>query len=111
MKIYLSGPVTNEPNYRRNFKVAQSILESLGYKNIVNPAELCQVVNTECTNYDQMINICLELLNDCDAVLFLPGWKDSHGCGREWGVAWERGLIMAEYEDFINLEKGVNSDD
>lgn len=100
-KIYLSGPITNEPNFRRNFKVAQEILESLGYTNIVNPAELCRVVNVEQTDYEQIMTICFDLLQQCDTILFLPGWKKSHGCGREYGLARERGLHIMEFEDFV----------
>lgn len=104
MRIYLSGPITNEPNYRRNFKTARTILENMGYTDIVNPAELCQVVNPEHMDYEQIMIVCIDLLMTCDAVLFLPGWNNSHGCGREWGIAWANDLICAEFEDFI---KGV----
>ena len=110
MKIYLSGPITNEPNYRRNFKVAQNILESMGFTDIVNPAELCQVFDTEQTDYEQIMAICMELLNECGTVLFLPGWKNSHGCGREYGFAYSNGMRIMEFEDFVK-NGGPQNDD
>ena len=109
-RIYLSGPISNDPNYRRNFRSAQEILENMGHKDIVNPAELCKVVNAESFDYEQIMNICLNLLENCDTILFLPGWKESHGCGREWGVGRANGFAMMEFEDYINMARGKKNE-
>ena len=101
MRIYLSGPITNEPNYRRNFAEAQRILESFGHDDIVNPAELCQVVNVERFGYEQIMQVCIDLLYSSDALILLPGWQHSHGCGREWGIAHALDLNIVEFEDYI----------
>ena len=101
MRIYLSGPITGQQNYRRVFREAQSILESLGHDDIVNPAELCSVVNVEKMDYEQLMNICIDLLTTCDVLILLPGWEKSHGCGREWGIAHENDMIIMEFEDYV----------
>lgn len=101
MRIYISGPITDCPNYRRNFAEAQRILESLGYDDIVNPAELCKVVNTDRMTYEEIMTICKELLRTCDVLLMLPNHERSHGCGVEEGIAEERDMIIMEFEDFV----------
>lgn len=103
MRIYLSGPITNEPNYRRNFKVAQDILAENGYLDVVNPAELCQVISkTGKDDYEMLMDVCINMLRTCDIVLFLPKWKTSHGCGREYQFALDQDLVVMDFEDFVN---------
>ena len=101
MRIYLSGPITNEPNYRRNFAAAQSILEEMGHDDIVNPAELCSVINTDKFTYKQIMTICKDLLRTSDALILLPGYEKSHGCGVEEGIAEENDLIIVEFQDYV----------
>lgn len=101
MRLYISGPITNNPNYRRDFATAQSILESMGHDDIVNPAELCQVINTEKFTYKQIMNTCKDLLRTCDALILLPGYMESHGCGIEEGIAEENDLLIVEFQDYV----------
>ena len=101
MRIYISGPITDCPNYRRNFAEAQRILESMGHDDVVNPAELCRVCNTEKMSYSEILNICKEFLRTCEVLVMLPGHDKSHGCGVEEGIAEERDLIIMEFEDFV----------
>lgn len=37
--------------------------------------------------YDEWIELCFGLLDKCDYLLLLPGWKDSKGCYCEWAYA------------------------
>ena len=104
----MSRPISNEPDFRRIFSAAQSMLESMGYDDIVNPAELCNVVPNNYP-YDSIMTICIDLLNECDAVLFLPGWKQSHGCGVEYGYALATDKITMDFEDFV-MKGGIRSD-
>ncbi len=103
MRIYISGPITNEPNYRRNFAVAQQILEEQGHKDIINPAELSKAIpSIEKMNHEEIILLCFDLLARCDAIVMLPGWRNSTGCTAEWGYALGCGtIIVAEFEDFV----------
>ena len=106
MRIYLSGPITGMTNYRRNFAEAQHILEELGHDDIVNPAELCKVMNTDRMTYSEIMVICKDLLRSCDVLLSLPGHNKSYGCGIEEGIAEERDMIIMEFEDFVNGRNG-----
>lgn len=106
MRIYLSGPITGQPNYRRVFREAATILEDKGYTDIVNPAELCAVVNVENFGYENIMTLCRDMLSQCDVVVTLPGWKNSHGCGREVGYAEAMDLLVIEFEDFVTKDRG-----
>lgn len=101
MRLYLSGPITNEPNYRRNFAEAQRILESMGEDDIINPAELCKVLNIEKYSYKDIMEVCKGLLRTADVLILLPGHEHSHGCGIEEGIAEERDMHIMEFEDFV----------
>ena len=101
MRLYLSGPLTDCPNYRRVFREAQNILEQMGHDDIVNPAELCSVINTDKFTYEQIMTICKDLLRTCDALILLPGYEKSHGCGVEEGIAEENDLIIVEFQDYV----------
>lgn len=37
--------------------------------------------------YDEGMELCFDLLDKCDYLLLLPGWKDSKGCYCEWAYA------------------------
>ena len=100
-RIYLSGPISNNPNFRRMFREAKSILEAQGYSNIVNPAELCEVIPSNYP-YDRILDLCIDMLAECDVLILLPGWRESHGCGREYGYAQATDKIIMEFEDFVN---------
>lgn len=100
-RIYLSGPISDNPNFRRMFREAKSILESQGYTDIVNPAELCEVIPNN-YDYDRIMDLCMEMLAESDVLILLPGWRKSHGCGREYGFAQANDLIIMEFEDFVN---------
>ena len=103
MRIYLSGPITDCPNYKRNFNTAQAILQELGHTDIVNPAEFERAIPAiNDMDHEEVIQICFEFLSRCDAMLMLPGWKRSTGCMAEWGYAQGQGtIIIAEFEDYV----------
>ena len=76
-------------------------MESMGHDDVVNPAELCRVCNTEKMSYSEILNICKEFLRTCEVLVMLPGHDKSHGCGVEEGIAEERDMIIMEFEDFV----------
>lgn len=42
MKVYISGAITNNPNYKKDFALAEKIAKKCGYE-VVNPASLGEV--------------------------------------------------------------------
>jgi len=73
MIIFISGPISNNPNYREHFKAAQDYLEVRGYI----------VLSPTCLNpnlsYDKLMTICRTMIDVSDAVYMLRNWTISPG--------------------------------
>lgn len=83
--IYLSGPITGVADYKANFAEVEESLRRDGLENIVNPANLDVLIpNGE---YEDYMRICLELVDMCEIVVAIPGWRESKGANREVGFA------------------------
>lgn len=84
-KVYISGPITNNPHYMEDFKAAEDELRGRGYEP-VNPCK-----NTGDT-YKELIDAGLKDLMTCDALYLLPGWQYSTGAQLELKYAQAVGL-------------------
>lgn len=101
MKIYLSGPITGVANYRENFRRAKEALTRDGYTQIINPAELCEVLPESIASWEDYLEICLDLLDKAEAVVLLPGWDMSRGVRREIRYAIAKDKLILEYETMM----------
>lgn len=81
MKIYISGRITGNDNYKNEFMYGAEIIKGL-HAEPVNPAEA-----PEGGEYKWYIDNGLDLLKKCDAILMLPGWEKSAGARLEWQYA------------------------
>ena len=84
MKVYISGPMTGQPDFNRpafNAKAAE--LRALGHE-VVNPAELPEIPGWEWADY---LKRDIPLLLGCEAIYLLEGWEDSKGAELECGIA------------------------
>lgn len=97
MILFLSGPITGVENYRDTFKLAALELKRQGYQ-VINPAELCEVMGPDMDHEDYM-KICEALLDMADGVVQLPGWRGSLGANREYGYALGRDLTIFDYDE------------
>src|ERR1035437_4684490 len=105
--IYLSGKVTKR-TYKplgktKGLKVIEKTLPrwwlwlkfmfwdlfytGMGYK-VYNPVKL---IHKSCS-YDQAMRTCLQLLEICDYICMIPGWRKSNGANIEFKKAAELGL-------------------
>lgn len=103
-RIYLSGPITGIADYHQRFDKAKVELVEAGYKNIANPAELDGVINE--AEYEEYMSLCMNLLEMCDVVVMLPGWKESLGANREYGYALAKNKLIFELEEMLEVQNG-----
>ena len=101
MKVYISGGITNNPNYVEEFKSAEELLSTMGYE-VVNPTTLDPVAKH--FDYAELMMSCLQLLRKCEAIYFLSSWTKSDGAKIEKLVAKKLGLkiIHAGYSGLTN---------
>lgn len=88
-KIYLSGPITDNPNYKEKFKRKQKELESYGHV-VFNP------VKTEGFSYKDYIDMGLCELSHCDAIYLMDGYLNSPGAMLELEYARVTGLEIID---------------
>ena len=82
MTVYISGGITDVPDFKERFKKAERHLRELGF-NVINPAGLQDNVTIgDFTHYDYM-NFCIGLLELSDCVYFLDNWEQSDGSKSE----------------------------
>ena len=94
MKIYISGAITNNPNYKEDFERAEDYLQR-EYPNdeIINPA-LVNSFLPKSTTYEEYMNMCFCMLDMCDSIYMIKGWDKSCGANREYGYALAKDMII-----------------
>lgn len=81
-KIYIAGPITNEPQFKTKFGLAQAKLEKQYEAIVMNPALLPPGLTQE-----EYMRICIPMLNICDIIYMLEGWERSVGAKIEYALA------------------------
>ena len=75
--IYISGPITGRPDYKRDFNRMENELQVKGY-TVLNPAKLPQGLTSAKAN-----GIRLAMIDAADAVVLLPKWDGSQSARLE----------------------------
>lgn len=110
MKIFISGPMTGIENYNfPKFNEVEKFLVSEGHE-VVNPVKICkkykkEVVLSDRSVFDKMVNEELETLKTCDMICFLPGWDKSKGALKEFDVAVENKLGMITIDAMMKMKE------
>lgn len=90
MKVYIAGAITDNPNYKEQFKAAEERLRAAGHA-VINPCK------NEGFTYREYINMGLCELMHCDAIYLLKGYDQSTGAVLELDYARSVGLeVMSE---------------
>ena len=103
--IYISGKITGNPNYYKDFDNAEKYLNKLISKNkipytsVINPAKVNSTLPADFAWEDYM-EVCYKLLELCDSIYMLHGWEESKGANRE--LVWAKNLGLE-----VKYERGV----
>ncbi len=89
-RIYISGPITNNPDFKMEFTRAEIRLKK-HFDSVVNPANVCFFLPTDLT-HEEYMKVCLAMMELCDCVYFLKGWKYSNGARQEMIFAKNRNM-------------------
>ena len=89
MKVYISGKISDCPNYYDIFLRAEGELINKGFK-VVNPAKVMANFPKE-TRYVEYMAMSLRLLDECDTIYLLNNWYSSYGARIEYLYALSQG--------------------
>lgn len=97
MRIFISGPIEGEPNYKRNFNRAESHLKAAGH-TVINPCL------PEGMGYkEEYLKVCFAQIRMCDAIFLLQGADDSVGSVAEqiYALLTGRTILMEESGELV----------
>ena len=99
MKVYISGPITNNPDYMKDFQDAEDLLLKEG--NVpVNPTKISPYNKKKV--WSDYMKDDIKALMDCDAIYLLHGWTESRGARLEHELA-----VILDLKIFAELVKNV----
>jgi len=110
MRIYIAGPITGRDDYFEKFEAAEKLLERAmigdGPKRIVNPAYMAKTIKP--FSHRKQVEICIELLKECDTLFLLEGWEYSLGAQAEYGYALGTGKKIVEEKEVKDVLKALD---
>jgi len=90
MRIYIAGKVTNNENFIEDFQRKAHELKKDGFE-VINPI-VEQYIGV--LTYNEWIEHGIWLLDKCDAIYMMDGWKESRGAKIEYTYACGKGLMV-----------------
>ena len=100
MKIYISGAISNTDDFMERFAKAEKELTDKGW-SVVNPAKVNAQL-PEDTSYEEYMKMSFCMLDMCDGIYMLKGWKKSWGANRELGYAMAKNMIIMYEQERAN---------
>lgn len=114
MKVYVAGPMTGYPDHNvPAFDAATAKLRSLLF-HVVSPPDVTRSygvtirgINSDGTidpaAYCQLVKLDIQaMLQDCERIYVLPGWRESKGAKLEVAIGLACGMKIYDFE---TLEK------
>lgn len=94
MIIYIAGAISGKENYNRlEFRVVEMILSAEG-NTVLNPTSYIPFRNAESISQEAYMKISFAMIDACDEVYFLDGWRDSVGATKEYEYAINRDKLI-----------------
>lgn len=108
MKVYIAGPISNEPDYIKKFeKAKRQIKLMLPDCEVINPAKLSEVLPKG--KHYEYLQICYKLIAIADAVVLLPNWDSSIGAIKEQVFAKTKNIPVFELSNLKALRNYVRT--
>jgi len=90
MRLYLSGKMNGDTDFKDKFECAErQCIMMDNWSEIINPAKLVRL-----PTWKESLKRDLKILNYCNAIFMIKGWKDSKGATLEHWYAKRRGLLI-----------------
>lgn len=108
MRVYIAGPISNEPDYIKKFeKAKRQIKLMLPDCEVINPAKLSEVLPKG--KHYEYLQICYKLIAIADAVVLLPNWDSSIGAIKERLFAKTKNIPVFELSNLKALRNYVRT--
>ena len=95
--IYVAGPYSAENEYAVKLNIAKAEAAAVAIWKTLKASAVCPHMNTshwgKLLTHQQFIDGDLAIMERCDAVLFLDGWKESKGACLEHDHAFARNIV------------------
>lgn len=81
MRIFISGKITGDNNYKANFATCEKALRTMGYSvcNPVREGERLKATLGREPTYEEYLQYDLRQLSFCEGITMLDNWQDSNG--------------------------------
>ena len=96
MKVYLSGAISANPNYKNDFENARKRLNDAGFA-VVSPTIFCD----ESMSYDHAMRKCLQVLSTCYAIAVIETPYQSTGSQLELRIANVLSMQIKTVDEWI----------
>lgn len=99
MLRYISGPVSGVDNFEDNFIQAKKAIEASGHTSL--SILDCSAFKHDRFKWSDCMKFCIEMLEKCDCILMMNGWRTSVGATIERAWAEKIGIpVYYEVEGF-----------
>lgn len=98
MKVYISGKISGEENYKEIFEQRARLLKETGFIP-VNPVSIGERLRKTLgrePSYEEYLSSGIEALKDCYGITMLPNWEKSHGAKKEYEYAVKHNITFIE---------------